>query len=99
MTWVSGNLIAQPLIAYQKYNSGLKLAKSYFFERIDKNLNTIDFINREFNNSKMELLYSSRDGRCDMNDFQEAIVGKPNILTIFQTEEDMIIATYLNQPY
>jgi hypothetical protein len=47
----------------------------------------------------MELLYSSRDGRSNWTDFQEALVGKSNILTIFQTEEDFIVATYLNQPY
>ena len=99
MTWVSGNLIAQPLLAYSKYNSGLKPAYSYFFERIDKNFNTIDYINREFNNPKMELLYSSRNGRSNWTHFREAVEGKPNILTIFQTEEDFIVATYLNQPY
>ena len=47
----------------------------------------------------MELLYSSRDGRGNTTDFQKAIVGKSNILTIFQTEEDMILATYITQPY
>ena len=47
----------------------------------------------------MELLYSSRDGRSNWTHFREAVEGKPNILTIFQTEEDFIIATYLNQPY
>ena len=47
----------------------------------------------------MELLYSSRDGRGNWSDFQEAIVGKSNLLTVFQTEEDMIIATYINRPY
>jgi hypothetical protein len=47
----------------------------------------------------MELLYSSRDGRSNWTHFREAVEGKPNILTIFQTEEDFIVATYLNQPY
>ena len=34
-----------------------------------------------------------------MANFQEAINGKSNVLTIFQTEEDMILATYINPPY
>jgi hypothetical protein len=47
----------------------------------------------------MELLYSSRDGRSNTTHLYKAVEGKPNILTIFQTEEDFIVATYLNQPY
>ena len=46
----------------------------------------------------MKLLYSSRDGRSNTIHPLKAIAGKPNILTIFQTEEDFIVATYLNPP-
>jgi hypothetical protein len=34
-----------------------------------------------------------------MTNFQEMIFRKSNLLTLFQTEEDMIIATYINEPY
>ena len=47
----------------------------------------------------MELLYSSRDGRSNWSNFENVVEGKPNILIIFQTEEDFIVATYLNQPF
>ena len=47
----------------------------------------------------MELLYRSKDGICDRGEFDPAILKKSNLITIIQTEDDQIIATYLNRPY
>jgi hypothetical protein len=47
----------------------------------------------------MELLYRSKDGNCSRWEFDPAILKKSNLITIIQTEDDQIIATYLNRPY
>jgi hypothetical protein len=47
----------------------------------------------------MELLHSRLDGECDTYNFLKAGAGKSRILTIFETEEDMIVAGYLHHPF
>lgn len=47
----------------------------------------------------MELLHSRLDGECDTYNFLKAGAGKSRILTIFETEEDMIVAGYLDHPF
>jgi hypothetical protein len=47
----------------------------------------------------MKPLYRSRDGKCSLRDFHSAVNGKDKLLTIFQTEDDQILAAYLSVPY
>ena len=47
----------------------------------------------------MKPLYRSKDGKCSLIDFHKAVDGKEKLLTIFQTEDDQVLATYLDVPF
>jgi hypothetical protein len=53
-------------------------------------------IAHEFSKTEFMLLYSSMDGKCSLSDFHKAIEGKYTLVTLFETEDNQILASFLS---